>query len=97
MITNKITKKKYIGKSKDLLERINSYLNTNFIKSKGNSKIHKALLKFGYDNFSFTILEHCDISLLSQREQLYINQFKPQYNIKKSVYKETSSQDPDSH
>jgi hypothetical protein len=86
-ITNKVTKKIYIGKSKNLLVRLNSYFNEEYIKSKRSSKLCKAFLKFGYDKFSFTVLEHCDIDLLSRREQLYINHLKPQYNIRKSVHK----------
>lgn len=85
MITNTVTKKRYVGKSIDLLSRVNSYFDTNFIKGK-SSLIYKALLKFGYDKFSFTILEYCETKDLSSREQHYVDKFKPQYNIRKTVH-----------
>lgn len=85
MITNNINKKRYVGKSKNLLDRIDSYGSLTYLMSKPNSKICKALMKFGYANFSFTIIEHCHDYMLSKREQHFINTLKPQYNIRKSV------------
>lgn len=43
--------------------------------------IHKALLKYGYSAFRLEILEYCDIGLLIEREQYYLNLLKPEYNI----------------
>ena len=85
LITNKITKKKYVGQSLNLMERFFQYCNYYRIYDRP-TLIHKALLKFGYRNFSFSIIEYCDSNLLNSREQHYINKFKPQYNIRKSVH-----------
>jgi hypothetical protein len=86
MIYNKVNKKKYIGKSTNLLERILSYFENSFIVNK-SSRIYRALLKFSHAKFSFTIIEFCKIEELSSKEQYYIDKFKPQYNIRKSVCK----------
>lgn len=88
MIINKVTKKKYIGKSSDLLKRLQNYCDLNFLdRNKASSKIYRVILKFGYSNFSFSILEYCDKSDLSAREQYFIDKLKPQYNIRKLVHK----------
>lgn len=44
-------------------------------------RICRALLKYGYSNFSLEILEYCDSVLCLQREKHYIDHFKPEYNI----------------
>jgi CRP-like cAMP-binding protein len=43
--------------------------------------IHKALIKYGYENFSLEILEYCEIDKLIAREQFYFQNLKPQYNL----------------
>jgi len=43
--------------------------------------IHRALLKYGYSNFSLEILEYCDFSELLKREKYYIDLLLPEYNI----------------
>lgn len=45
----------------------------------------RALIKYGYDNFSLTILEYCDKSILTEREQFYFDTLKPVYNILKTA------------
>lgn len=44
----------------------------------------KALLKYGYKNFDFYILEWCDIIKLHEREKFYIDQIIKGYNILKT-------------
>lgn len=43
--------------------------------------IYKALLKYGHSNFSLSILEYCEPDKCIEREQYYIDLFKPEYNI----------------
>lgn len=89
MITNKKTKKVYIGMSKNLKARFYNYLTKDRLIESKSSRIHKALLKYGYENFSISILEFVDSSahkLLVEREDFYIRVFKPQYNIKRSQF-----------
>ena len=47
--------------------------------------IHKALLKNGYSNFSLEILEYCSLQNILEREQYYIDNLEPEYNILKLV------------
>jgi group I intron endonuclease len=83
MLTNKLTNDIYVGQSINLSKRFRNYFNINYIKSKENFKINKALIKYGYLNFSITILEYCDKSNLILREQYYLDKLNPQYNILK--------------
>ena len=83
MITNKITKDFYIGQSKNLYNRFLNYFNTAYIKRSPNSIVGRAFLKYGYSNFSLTILEYCDKADLTSREQYYFDTLNPVYNILK--------------
>lgn len=83
MLTNNITKKIYIGQSSDLSNRFKNYFNFSYISSKANLPINRALIKYGYFNFSLSILEYCNKSDLFTREQFYFDKLNPQYNILK--------------
>lgn len=83
MLTNKLTKDIYIGQSIDISNRFLNYFNLSYIKSKNSFIISRALIKYGYSNFSLTILEYCEISDLTLREQYYFDKLNPQYNILK--------------
>jgi hypothetical protein len=50
---------------------------------RGSTIIYRALLKYGYSNFSIDILEYCEPAFLIEREQYYIDLLKPEYNILK--------------
>ena len=45
--------------------------------------ICKALLKYGYAEFSLEILEYCSTDVLLKKEQYYFDKCKPEYNILK--------------
>lgn len=83
MITNKITKDFYIGQSKNLYNRFLNYFNPAYLKRSPNSIIGRAIFKYGYSNFSLTILEYCDKKDLTAREQYYFDTLNPVYNILK--------------
>lgn len=86
MITNKVTKLKYIGKSSNLHGRFANYFsNGSLERNKGSSLIYRNLLRFGLENFSLTILEYCSIDDLLSRKLHFINIFKPRLNIRKDV------------
>ena len=95
MFVNNVNKKKYIGKSSNLLDRLRKYNDTKFLKDNRPSRINSALLKFGPDKFSLHIMEHCCPDKLSEREQYYIDNMKPQYNIRKKVTKREKSDKTD--
>ena len=56
---------------------------TSYLKSKESLIISRALIKYGYSNFSLTILEYCEKSELQEREQFYLDSLGPVYNILK--------------
>ena len=75
----------YIGSSINLSNRFRLYYNYDFIsdKSKNKSMIHDALVKYGYSKFTLEILEYCDVNLVLEREQYYLDALNPEYNISK--------------
>jgi group I intron endonuclease len=74
--------KSYIGSSINLGKRLANYYNLNYI-STSKMSICKALIKYGYSNFTLEILEFCDCSYTISREQYYIDLCIPEYNILK--------------
>jgi len=48
--------------------------------------INRAILKYGHDKFKLEILEYCDKDKLIEREQFYLDQLNPSYNILKQAY-----------
>jgi group I intron endonuclease len=87
--TNKINVKMYIGSSISLSRRLSHYFSISFLQTaqtkrkSGKSIINSALLKYGYSNFSFSVLEYCDPARVIEREQYYLDLLKPEYNILK--------------
>jgi len=45
--------------------------------------IYRAILTYGYTAFILEILEYCPPEILIEREQFYLDKFKPEYNILK--------------
>jgi group I intron endonuclease len=87
-LVNKINGKNYIGSSIDLSNNLIRYYSlSSKINVKGSIIIYRALLKYGYSNFSLEILEYCDINILREKEQYYIDLLRPEYNINKKYYK----------
>jgi group I intron endonuclease len=83
MWTNNINGKIYIGSSVNLKRRLLEYYNTKRLLLVANMPICTALLKYGYSNFSLTILEFCDTKSLMEREKYYFHLYNPEYNILK--------------
>lgn len=79
-ITNNINKKIYIGKSKNIKERWQEHIRESYISEdlwKQNYRhvqtpIHKAIRKYGKENFSFEILEECLEEELNNKEKCWI-------------------------
>lgn len=73
--TNIISGKSYVGSSVNLSIRFRYYFNINYLKreiKKNNSKIYRALLKYGYSGFRLNILKYCDITIIIEKEQYYL-------------------------
>jgi len=83
MFTNKLTNDIYIGQSINLANRFKNYFNISYLKHKDSLVISRALIKYGFSNFSITILEYCETSDLVAREQYYFDTLKPKYNTLK--------------
>lgn len=72
LITNLNNGKKYVGSSAIMLRRLKEYLNPLYLErnlEKGNSKLLRALLKYGYSNFEFKVLEMFEHPLLPTQKQ----------------------------
>lgn len=69
-IENLINHKVYIGQSIEIEKRWQKHLN-----AKDNFAIHKALQKYGKENFSFQIIEECDLLDLDNKEQYWMNYY----------------------
>ena len=81
---NLVNGNSYVGSSVNLERRLINYFNLSYLKKelkKGQSRINKALLKYGYANFSLEILEYCDADKAVAREQYYLGLLQPLYNI----------------
>ena len=76
--------KKYVGSSVDLRRRLLEYYNVNRMLNEKSMPINVALLKYGYTNFSLTILEICDKDSLMSREKHFFEVYSPEYNILKT-------------
>ena len=69
-ITNLINNKSYIGQSNNIQRRWHEHISENT-----NSLIHLAILKYGIENFSFTIIEECLLEQLNEKEIYYIKEY----------------------
>lgn len=82
-IINTIDSKCYIGSSKNIKDRWRRHK-----KDLKNNCHHSIILqrsynKYGDTNFSYEIIETCEIDRLLEREQYYIIELEPIYNIYK--------------
>jgi len=85
---NLINEKKYIGSSVNLYNRILVYYAPTLMKSelkRGRSLIYNSILKYGHENFAFSILEYCEPGLCLEREDYFLQLLKPEYNISKKA------------
>ena len=72
VIENQINHKKYVGQTTNPHKRWRKH-KADDIKN-GNLVIGKAFLKYGIENFTFTIIEECDENLMSEREVYWIKE-----------------------
>lgn len=94
-ITNLINGKFYIGSSVDIRRRKAEHF-YRFKKIKGNSILKNAVNKYGVENFSFELLEEqyfpeyfttkSKISYLENREQFFVDELNPEYNLRIVVF-----------
>jgi len=70
---NLLNGKVYIGSALNISKRFSQYSNLNYLKRTTSMPICRALLKHGYENFSFSILEYCEVQDILEREGYYLN------------------------
>lgn len=78
IITNQINGKVYIGQSQNIELRWKAHRNRPFNSNSNDYEkpLYRAIRKYGLDNFSFQILEQCDIKDLDNREKYWIDYYK---------------------
>lgn len=81
-ITNKINKKRYIGKSKHLTSRWQSHLNYLLKNKHVNKDLQDDFILYGCNNFTFEIIKECKPDELNICENYYIQLLNnDDYNI----------------
>ncbi len=94
LLQNKINNKIYIGKANSLKNRMKQHLNHARCKTNFNTPIKNSIIKYGWDNFSVTILKEVPIDMLIDWETFYIEKFNATnkdigYNILKQGFDRT--------
>lgn len=83
--TNTITGMSYIGQSKNIKKRYSAHKNHYNKKNKKtgryeeNSFLHQMMRKYGFENFTFEILEECAEDELLDKEIYYISKYNTIY------------------
>lgn len=80
-IKNLVNGKTYIGSSINISPRISKYYSLSSLLKDNSMVINRALLKYGYSNFSFEIIEYCEKAITLERENYYLKTLKPDYNV----------------
>lgn len=84
LITNLLNNKKYIGKTTQSIEkRWQEHIYDSKRKKCEIRPLYRAIRKYGVENFSIKEIEKCDVDILSEREQYWIqyyNTFEEGYN-----------------
>ena len=81
-ITNNITGDFYIGSSKNIKKRWHQHKNPAFWKQHPNIKLYKDMAQYGRDNFTIEVIEETDS--LKEKEQYWVDQLKPSYNVRRA-------------
>lgn len=84
-ITNCINNMIYIGQSNDIDRRWQEHKRPSKIINPTN-KLYLAFKEFGIENFSFEVIEECDLTQLNEREQYWIeyyDSYEKGYNMSK--------------
>ena len=80
-ITNTVNGHKYIGSAVNIQKRWGQHrraLNKNLSECR---RLQNAWIKYGAECFNFSVIEYCPKEMLTEREQFYIDNKRPSYNI----------------
>lgn len=77
LIENNINHKKYVGQSVNIIARWQAHRCSaeNNLAQDAYTAIHKAMQKYGKDNFTYTIIEECTVEQLDEREVYWIKYY----------------------
>uniref|UniRef100_A0A896YT25 GIY-YIG endonuclease n=1 Tax=Coniophora puteana TaxID=80637 RepID=A0A896YT25_9AGAM len=78
---NLLNGKCYIGSGVILNTRLIDYFQDWYKLNRGNLPIVRAILKYGMGNFALLILDFTEIEDTLNREQYWLDELKPEYNI----------------
>lgn len=79
-ISNNLNHHFYIGQSIHIQKRWKEHQKS-FKENKRKTVLQKAFHKYGFENFSFEVIEECEPDKLNEREMFYIATLKPEYNM----------------
>lgn len=81
-ITNSINGKVYVGQAVDIKRRWQEHNSHSFspTHSSYNHTIHRAIRKYGIENFIFEVLEECSETLLNEKEIYWIAKLNSKQN-----------------
>lgn len=81
-ITNLTNGHSYIGQSRNIEKRWINHKSAalNCADSCYNYPLQRAFRKYGFNNFTFEIIEQCEINMLNEREKYWIKYYAPVYN-----------------
>jgi group I intron endonuclease len=74
-ITNTVNNKIYIGCASNIRTRVNGHLYDLRRDKHNNSYLQKAWSKYGEENFTFEMLEECDMNNLHVKEHYWVDKF----------------------
>jgi len=79
-IKNLINNKIYIGSSSNINKRKIAHFSYLRRNNHPNKHLQNSCNKYGIENFDFNILEICRMDNVIEKEQFYIDNYKPEYN-----------------
>lgn len=92
-ITNAKNGKTYIGSSKNIYHRLKRHQSELRRGIHANPYLQNSYNKYGGDCFNVSLIEEVSVELLTQKEQEYINNLKPAYNVTIEVIRNTPSEE----
>lgn len=80
LVTNVLTRDQYVGQTiRSVAVRWKEHLRLS--RSASECHLHRAIRKYGTENFSIELLENTSVATLDAQEQYWINQLSPAYNM----------------
>jgi len=84
-ITNLINGKFYIGSTLKFYDRVYGHKSSAKSQTHHNAILQRAFNKYGLENFIFEIVKICHEEELIECEQWFVDNLKPDYNVRKIV------------